>query len=369
MDADAYSPVEPNYYKFKASEFLQTDNLYDLQQYHRIFICAYDVNNEGVNPFLRYLLTSQGSQLSREVTLGFPVVPPPPEQTENSVYIDYVQQMLLILISQPGKENLGSDIAFMGYYGYNNNMYMFFDITKLRFQPNDIFISNNTWLALVDEILTHHHVCNIPVQEEVGDFFLFNDSFCSLLNDIDKPYEIPLVCYVGKPKTQLSFTCMFGESRSNKNSILGSFYYFFDFYTACKNQPDLTRFVSLDRALTSQPDADTGIVRFAAFLGLSKFIENRPNDPIDASDIKQQRLTDNNLNIQRERLTMRISDHDGKWSQRYNSAFLGDPELDDGTRLNIKLLAITDYNQQIPLSYHYVNRATLKNDNKKIQIA
>jgi hypothetical protein len=188
------------------------------------------------------------------------------------------------------------------------------------------------------------------------------------MDQTGKNYEIPIVCYVGKPQTRLSFTCTFGETRSNKTSILGPFYYFFDFFTAFKNSPVAKKLVYSETATAGDPDETAGVVRFAAFLGATRFIENRPGDPIDTSDIKQQRLEDKLLNATHERLTMRISDHDGNWSQKYNSAFLGNPELDDGSHMNIKLLAVKEYNQQIPLSYHYINNATLKYADKLFMI-
>jgi len=63
-----------------------------------------------------------------------------------------------------------------------------------------------------------------------------------------------------------------------------------------------------------------------------------------------------------ERLTMRISDHDGKWAETYDSAYLGYTELDNGSILKKPIIVLKEYNQQIPLSYHYVNKKTYKNE-------
>ena len=70
-----------------------------------------------------------------------------------------------------------------------------------------------------------------------------------------------------------------------------------------------------------------------------------------------------------EVLKMRISDHDGKWSENYDSVFLGKIELDNGSYLkNTPIIVLKDYNQQIPLSYHYIDKSCLnekydENDN------
>ena len=58
---------------------------------------------------------------------------------------------------------------------------------------------------------------------------------------------------------------------------------------------------------------------------------------------------------------MRISDHDGKWSEFYDSVFLGKIELDNGDYLkNTPIYVLKEYEQQIPLSYHFINKSYLK---------
>ena len=102
-------------------------------------------------------------------------------------------------------------------------------------------------------------------------------------------------------------------------------------------------------------------MRFALFLGRMKVVENLPNDEIDISEIKKERINDVSLDKNIELLTMRISDHDGKWSNFYDSVFLGKIELDNGEHLkNTPIYVLKDYEQQIPLSYHFIDNSYLK---------
>ena len=57
---------------------------------------------------------------------------------------------------------------------------------------------------------------------------------------------------------------------------------------------------------------------------------------------------------------MRISDHDGKWADKYDSVYLGNVELDDGSYLIKQLGVVKEYDQEMPLSYHFINKNTLK---------
>ena len=57
---------------------------------------------------------------------------------------------------------------------------------------------------------------------------------------------------------------------------------------------------------------------------------------------------------------MRITDYDGKWTEDYDSVYLGKVELDDGNFIKeTPLIVVKNYNQQYPLSYHYINKKCL----------
>ena len=53
---------------------------------------------------------------------------------------------------------------------------------------------------------------------------------------------------------------------------------------------------------------------------------------------------------------MRLRDVDGKWTQKYNSVYQGVMILEDG-RKNQRgpHWVLRDYDQQMPLTYHYVD--------------
>lgn len=138
---------------------------------------------------------------------------------------------------------------------------------------------------------------------------------------------------------------------------MGPHYYFTDFENAVKNAYELNE----------KGYKKTGVVRCALFVGNTKYINNFPNDDIDISDTKQQRLNDDDLDRQYEQLTLKISDHDGKWSETADSCYLGNLTLDNGRRLkDYPLIVVKDYNQQLPLSYHYINK--LAYESKKYMI-
>jgi len=80
---------------------------------------------------------------------------------------------------------------------------------------------------------------------------------------------------------------------------------------------------------------------------------NKAEDRIDNSRIKLEKLNENEMIRKKEILTMRISDYDGKWIENYDSVYIGNIELDDGTKLNkTPIYAIRDISRIILLSIY-----------------
>ena len=342
--------MEKDYF-YKGETFLSKSFDSDITNYNSVFICPYTINNISKFPFIRFLLIKNIFELE---FIQVPIL----EKMNSDEFLNFSKLCLFNLLNSIDDRNYINEINFKGYYEYNNNLYLFFDITKCELNINDIYQSNLFWFTLLDEILNHKHLCNIQINKNITDFFVNNDAFCFLLNNDDNSYEIPIVGYVEKEEKKLNFTYIFGESRSDINSILGPFYYFTNFFEAFKN-----RYIKDEN--NEQKNVKNGIVRFALFTGITKYIENQINDTIDDSQIKQDRLKDINLDQNIERLTMRISDYDGKWSkENYDSVYLGNLELDNGALLDKPIIVLKDYDQQIPLSYHYIDKKSFKERNK-----
>ena len=344
MDNEEYNPVEPKYYNYKGKNILTSNYEGEVIKYDYVYACCYTVNNTGKYPFLNFLLTNSFV----DKTLHFPVVPIFKNYDSDDI-VNLSKFCVFSLLMLNDFESFNNEIEFNGYYQHLNNLYLFFDITKCNIQLNDVYSNNNLWFTLIDEIINHKKNLNMPISQEVSNFFMQSDMFCFLCDEKNDSYEIPVVGYVKKPENKVNFTYIFGESKSDKTGILGPYYYFTDYE---KNFKD-----------NENNENKIGTVRFALFTGKTKYIENSQNDSIDDSETKKQRLEDSSLNQNLEHLTMRISDHDGKWAENYDSAFIKNVELDNGNIFEKTIIAIKEYEQQIPLSYHFLS----KKSNEKMQ--
>ena len=350
MENDEYNPVEPNYYNYKVKDNLTNKMQYNINSYENVYICSYNVNNDGKYPFLRFLLTNS----SDDEKLVFPKIFIFKDFFSDEL-INYSKVHLFKLLMLSNYEKFNETIEFNGFYEFETNLYLFFDMTNCEIQINDIYINNNLWLTLIDEIVNYKHLCGMLINSMVTDFFIENEKFCFLVDDSDENYEIPIVSYVAKPENRLNFTYIFGETKGTKNDLFGAFYYFTNYLKSFDNAKELKM---------KNPNLKSGIVRFAIFVGLNLNVTNSINEKSDTSETKKQRLQDDNLDQNIERLTMRITDHDGNWAdENYDSVYLGCVELDNGKNFDKEIIAVKDYCQQIPLSYHYINH---KNDEYSI---
>ena len=336
IEEEKYEPVQPNFYNYNFKNKLidNIDNYLSSNTLNTIKILAYEVNNDGVYPFLQILLV-QDILYSNNLVLPYINVS---SVGSNEIY-SYVKNVLKNLNLSDNMELFIENMELNGYYIYKDELIIVIDLTKSKVNLNDF--DSIVKLALVSEILNRNDICSVSIDNAVYSFFLNNYDCCVLKNEKNEIYETPIVGYVYKKNKNLNFTYVFGETKQQSPAILGPYYYFTNYYNAIIE-------------LNNNIEFNSGVVRFAIFTKKTKYIENLPNDNIDTSEIKKLQLEDDNINNNFERLTMRITDYDGNWVEVYDSCYLGRIELDNGEYLkNAPIIAIKEYNQQIPLSFHY----------------
>lgn len=355
-------PQKQMYYNYAIKNFLIKDHdlMANTNEYSQIILCVYKINKNGKYPFIQYILSDNGFNM-----LSLPTLPIFSAFNKENL-VSYSKVFLSGILQIEQFEEFNIKIEFDGFYEYDQNLYLFFDTTNCELNIDDTYLSNPIRFGLIDEIMNKRNVCNIPINKETTHFFINNDSINYLYDENNIAYENPLVGFVGKPTPEkVKFVYTFGESARNKSAILGPYFYFTDFNYAIRQggwshnyKPEYI----YDKLVTDNEGKylKSGIIRFALFTGNTKYIQNMPNYPIDESEIKKQRLNDISLNKNYEIQTLRISDHDGIWTSVYDSVYLGNQELDDGSFIEESpIFVFKEYNQQIPLSYHFIDKNNL----------
>jgi hypothetical protein len=353
-----YNPVPSIFYKFDINEMLlqDVDDLLNQKSVQNIYLVSYSINNTGVYPFIQYYLCKEYGNV-----LSFPLF-------NIREFVDVDSEKLIsfskcFLYTIFSNEKNDKDNEFKGFYYFNSDVFLFFDFSQCNLNLNDIYKNSTVWTVISTE-LYQSTVLDMKISDIVTDFFMNNIQLLYLKDTDNKVYELPDVWYCGREENLLNFTYTFGVSK-NINGILGSHYYFTNYKNAIlegcwsknKEEKKYGKIISDKNGKYIKG----GIVRFAIFTGKCLIKLNKIDDPIDDSEIKNTKLEELGDNLY-EKLTIRLSDYDGKWCEIYDSVYIGNIELDNGERFKEgPLLAIKNYNQQIPLSYHYIDNRHITN--------
>ena len=216
------------------------------------------------------------------------------------------------------------------------------------------------WFPLVSEIANYRKMLSFDIDPTVTTLFLDNPKLLYIADSTGRPYDVPSVGYFGSYYKRIGVTSVLGLRKQSPQASLGPFYYFGTYERAMRYaiwtidyKPKSIDGVSLTIGEDGKYTRG-GIVRFAVFLGKETVFLGRPKDEDDDSDASKRFLDERPDRA--ERLNMR--DTAGKWTKKFDSAGLGSSTLTrpDGKAVRLTpQIVVKDYNQQFPLSYHYVD--------------
>jgi hypothetical protein len=345
--------------------------------FEEVVLVPFKINMSSRDPFNTIMLARDASNNELCFTTILNNIQ---EDSENrfadfSVLFTFIKCYLFSLLHLKDYHNYDNNIDFKGIYLHEKKIYMFIDLTQVEINVNLMYKTNQCWFVLMDEVINRNHICNIPISYDVTNFFVNNSEFIFLKNGVTgEDIEIPSVVYTGTHEKLLYFTFVFGNIKSNSNSILGSNYYFTNFKNAIRQggwskdyKPEFRHEIEITEN-NSGKYIKGGIIRYALFLGNYLIKENLADDEIDSSEIKKARLINDELDYIYEKLTLRISDHDSLWNEKYDSVILGNIELDNGEILKETPMFVTkSFEDQTPLSYHYINKSLLKENFNELE--
>jgi hypothetical protein len=359
----------------------------------RIHLCMYNVNTTAKHPFLEfYLIKNRHDDFYPDV-LCFPAFFYYNEMnTDISNESKKIFKMLFIDLT---------NVKFKGYLLEETNglcdAYLFYEYknvveessaptptTDNAIGSGEMYRNDIVWKVVLDEIVNSRLVCNFQINDMVTYFFLKNPQFMFLHkynnNENNIIYETPTVVYNGVNESMLYFKYIFGIPKTNYDGVMGPFYYFTDYKNAVKMSIDsynskynttpnsdgdispTTQQNVLSNILNTtfmKTDKKIGIVRSVIFLGVNKVPMNYPEDEHDESFHSSILSSIDNENAQ----INRISDHDGLWTEKYDSVYVGKLLLDNGKLITgTPLWVVKDYNQQASISYHYLSSKLLNDE-------
>ena len=170
-----------------------------------INICAYHINESGYKPFIQYFLYKKPG----ENDFSFPCFPYLNKMDIMSKSLTIIEVLYMSYFKK-------SEYSYKGFKVIGNDVYIFFDCSKMNIESARMNKNNDLWLVLIDEIVNKGYVCNYGIKKEVMDFFVENTDFLYLKDlDTDDYYETPSVVYSSCKEKMIHFTSVFGVSPDN----------------------------------------------------------------------------------------------------------------------------------------------------------
>lgn len=312
-------------------------------------ICIYRLNNIDTKPYLLFNL------VRKKDVFSWPTINMNGKTISN--VITYI------------KKNLGCRscvLTYEGYYTYNNKLQVWF-----RYSYNDETIKEGKYAdpqvwALSSEIINFRKILTFSIDDNVTRFFLRNNDFIYLKNNLGRIYETPIVAYYGNYYKHIAFSATVGVLRGDVDGPLGPYYYFGNYAKAMKfairkgteakgRGTYVEDTIGGEKLVVEGEGRYTkgGLLRVALFLGKTAVLLNRKEDKADSSDITLEFSKTNNF----VKALSKIRDSGGRWTDRHDSVIQGEQTIViGGEEYNFQpTYAVYHYDQQYPLSYYYVN--------------
>jgi hypothetical protein len=192
----------------------------------RIHVCPYQVNMEGLSPFLQFfLLKNQPSDKDDSDLIRFHSF----DYANDGPVMLLCDSVLNIIFSCFKKaDNLH---VFKGFIKNGTDYFLFYDCSLYQIDVHHLYRSNDIWTVLMDEIVHSRTVCDFKISSEVTDLFSRHVEASYLLDNKGRMIETPSVVYSPCIRKQLDFISVFGVPKKDDN-----YYYFTDYASAVRSE-------------------------------------------------------------------------------------------------------------------------------------
>jgi hypothetical protein len=315
-----------------------------------VFLCVYNIDTSSVLPFIKFLLYKNTNENQSDEELFLP-------------YFKYSQKESILTQSDEKIKLIFSEWKntpeYKGYITHDDKIYLIYE--KPYEKANVLFKKRNDkwWWCLSSELIDSRKIMNFPIQKNTSLFFFHNNKLLYLYDKHNQPYENPISGYHGSYYKMTNFITIFGLNKASPTSALGPYYYFASYKKALSfaiwtpNRSSLkidNKLITIDNEGKYEKG---GIVRFALFTGKMKVFMNNERDEDDNS--KTTHILKKKDPYVKQ--TLKLRDVNGKWTDEHNSAFIGINKIDMGEKSTWTqpYIVVKNYNQQIPISYHYID--------------
>ena len=328
--------IEKNKNTYAGLKKLQKKPVSELQVENNVEICVFQIKYLGKSPFLLYNLFKNNQVLT------WPTM--------------NIQKVNMENIIDKVKKNFDAPemvVTYEGYYDNNDAKQLWFRYSDNTTEATLCKYHDNYIWCLCSEIVNDQKYLTFNIDQNVVQFFIKNPDFLYIKNNLGNLYETPVVAYYGNSKNNIAYTATFGRTKSAHRRY-GSHYYFRRYEEAIKyavwtmdNKPKMV----FNKSLTINNEGKYergGLVRFVLFLKHTKVF-------LDTEDDIEKKTTTTLI----DNSTKKSRDVDDDWTSMFDSVMNGamTQNIAGQTKNIAPVLVVKKYEQQMPLTYYYVNTA------------
>ena len=314
--------------------------LEDINNENMIYILCYHIEDKFKYPFLQFMMEKVpfcNGLIKEQLTMPYLIVNSEIMNIEHSV-LEKIRSYL---------NNLGCDSSRVTedmYKGIvmdkeNGIPYALVNISEIDIYGLNFGRNSSPWFVLTSEIVNTKMVCNIPIDEEIVDFFTECKFIgCLTYATTDDKYILPDAVYTGGDMKMVKFNSVFGNRKTKTYKSCGEYYYFYrTFGDAVKEggwkREDICDKIG-DRVIVEKNGKyiSGGINRYALFIEGKMYLESE----------KELSLSDETIERLYPEPTIIIC---------YTNTNDAKPDM-----------LVKEYNSFVCLSYHALNNRILKED-------
>jgi len=321
---------------YPINKIILTDyKLLEETKVYNISVCIYRLNdcrhnNISQTPFIQYLLYKY-SPLEKKEELRDICIFPFVSNKKGQSSLQAANQLCFEITNVKLKSE--------GFLKKNNKIYFFYNIDSNKKESAKSIkyhaAKNELWWVLIDEICNHQKILNFPIHSSVYNLFYQYPQMIYLRDEKNERIDIPSVGYIGSYYKLLPSIALSVGSETKIDRDFGSFVYAVRYGGWTR---DFKEQMYDNEAITNKNGRFTqgGLVRFALFLEKTTVIG----------------ITKHNLE--------KFLKHPDEWKKKYNAIFFGRISFKHTFTSDNPHFQIKTFNQQIPLSLHWLDMKTLK---------
>ena len=213
-----------------ANKHVTLDDIYENNQLDFIYILCYHVNNESKYPFLQFMVEKIpfcNNMITEQFILPSCIFTNTSQIPIQELIMQKIHASLTLLDCDTSKlnTNIYKGIFYDDIIG---TPYALVDITTIDINYLKLTRDTTIWFALPSEIINTKTICNIPIDPDLTQLFLYTPELGILHNPkTENQYIIPDAVYNGGEYKNVEFNSIFGQSKRKICETCGEYYFFY----------------------------------------------------------------------------------------------------------------------------------------------